>query len=172
MRLWVRSLTWALLICHVLLLPAASAQTSSWAITGTVQDPTGSVLVGAKVTLEPSGRLAATDNQGQFRFSNLAPGAYTLTASYLGFSDFTSTVTVTSGQTANVVASMKVPSSSDAVIVTAPRLQGDAEAVNVERMSDQIVQVAPAGVITSLPNTNIADAIGRLPSVSLERDEG
>jgi len=27
-------------------------------------------------------------------------------------------------------------------------------------------------VITSLPNTNIADAVGRLPSVSLERDEG
>ena len=39
-------------------------------------------------------------------------------------------------------------------------------------MSANIVQVAPAGVITSLPNTNVADAIGRLPSVSLERDEG
>ena len=39
-------------------------------------------------------------------------------------------------------------------------------------MSAQIVQVAPQGVIQSLPNTNIADAIGRLPSVSLERDEG
>src|SRR5258708_32970025 len=34
------------------------------------------------------------------------------------------------------------------------------------------VQVLPAEVITSLPNTNIADAVGRLPSVSLERDEG
>jgi hypothetical protein len=34
------------------------------------------------------------------------------------------------------------------------------------------VQVLPADVITSLPNTNIADAVGRLPSVSLERDEG
>jgi hypothetical protein len=29
-----------------------------------------------------------------------------------------------------------------------------------------------SGVITSLPNTNIADAVGRLPSVTLERDEG
>jgi TonB-dependent receptor len=34
------------------------------------------------------------------------------------------------------------------------------------------VQVLPAKVITSLPNTNIADAVGRLPSVTLERDEG
>lgn len=39
-------------------------------------------------------------------------------------------------------------------------------------MSADIVQVEPAGVIASLPNTNVADAVGRLPSVSLERDEG
>ena len=76
------------------------------------------------------------------------------------------------GQTANVGAMLKVASDADTVMVTAPRLQGEAEAVNVERMSAQIVQVAPAGVITSLPNTNVADAVGRLPSVSLERDEG
>jgi TonB-dependent receptor len=34
------------------------------------------------------------------------------------------------------------------------------------------VQVLPAQVINSLPNFNIADAIGRVPSVTLERDEG
>ena len=67
---------------------------------------------------------------------------------------------------------MEVASEADTVMVTAPRLQGNAEAVNVERMSAEIVQVEPAGVIKSLPNTNIADAIGRLPGVSLERDEG
>jgi TonB-dependent receptor len=34
------------------------------------------------------------------------------------------------------------------------------------------VQVLPADVIRSLPNANLADALGRLPSVTLERDEG
>src|ERR1700687_5001683 len=38
--------------------------------------------------------------------------------------------------------------------------------------ADNIVQVLPAEVITSLPNTSTADAVGRLPGVSLERDEG
>jgi TonB-dependent receptor len=51
-------------------------------------------------------------------------------------------------------------------------LQGEAEAINIERTADNIVQVLSAKVITSLPNTNIADAVGRLPSVTLERDEG
>jgi hypothetical protein len=99
-------------------------------------------------------------------------GQYTLTSSYVGFNAYTSTVTVAAGDTATVTATLQVCSGADSVIVTAPRLQGDAEAINVERMSAEIVQVAPQGVIQSLPNTNIAAAIGRLPSVSLEREEG
>ena len=76
------------------------------------------------------------------------------------------------GEPSTIAAVLNVGSSADSVIVTAPRLQGDAEAINIERMSSEIVQVEPQGVIQSLPNTNVADAIGRLPSVSLERDEG
>ncbi len=54
----------------------------------------------------------------------------------------------------------------------AEREHGEAEAINRTRASDNIIQVLPVEVITSLPNTNIADALGRLPSVTLERDEG
>ena len=162
-------------ICSVLIISAgivATGQTSSGVIAGSVQDSTGKVFVGAKVVIEPSDRQAATDDQGQFRIPNVPSGQYKLTATYVGFQPYTETVNVTAGQTASVTAALRVGSEADSVLVTAGRLQGDAEAVNVERMSDQIVQVEPAGVITSLPNTNIADAIGRLPSVSLERDEG
>ena len=150
----------------------AQAQGGTGAITGSVQDSAGANLVSAKVEVEPGDRQVPSDNQGQFRIPNLPPGQYTLTATYVGFKPYTNTVTVSAGQTANVTATLQVLSQADSVLVTAPRLQGDAEAVNVERMSAQIVQVEPQGVITSLPNTNVADAIGRLPSVSLERDEG
>ena len=54
----------------------------------------------------------------------------------------------------------------------AERLSAEAEAVNIERTADNIVQVLPLEVIRSLPNANMADALGRLPSVTLERDEG
>ena len=150
----------------------APAQTAPGGISGSIQDAAGGALVSAKVLVQPSGRQAATDDQGLFRLPNLPPGQYTLTASYIGFTPFTETVTVVAGQTAKVSATLQVESQADTVMVTAPRLQGDAEAVNVERMSSEIVQVEPEGVITSLPNNNIADAVGRVPSVSLERDEG
>jgi len=150
----------------------STAQTGTGTITGTVQDAAGSIFISAKVVLEPSERQAATDNQGQFRISNLPAGDYTLTASYVGFNPYTTTVKVVAGQTVNLTAALQVGSQADTVMVTADRLQGEAEAINIERMSSNIVQVMPEGIITSLPNTNIADAVGRLPSVSLERDEG
>ena len=67
---------------------------------------------------------------------------------------------------------LEVSGQSDSVLVTAPRPRGEAEQINRERTADNIVQVLSAEVITSLPNANIADALGRLPSVTLERDEG
>src|SRR6202035_3253778 len=82
------------------------------------------------------------------------------------------TVTVSAGQTASVDAILNVAGVTDQVMVTAERLEGQAEAINIERTNDNIVQVLPLKEITSLPNTNVADAVGRLPSVSLERDEG
>ena len=166
-RLGITALFLITFTCQV-----ARSQGGTGGISGLVQDPSGAALVKAKVMLDPSGRQAASDDQGQFRILNVAPGSYTLTVSYVGFAPYSAAVTVIAGQIANVNAQLKVSSDADSVMVTAPRLQGDAEAVNVERESSQIVQVAPQGVITSLPNTNIADAIGRLPSVSLERDEG
>jgi TonB-dependent receptor len=67
---------------------------------------------------------------------------------------------------------MNVSSESESVIVTAERAHGEAESINEERVADNILNVLPSEVITSLPNANIADAVGRLPGVTLERDEG
>src|SRR6266446_10602229 len=159
-------------LLNVLCLVPIGAQESKGTISGTVRDPAGGVLVGALVELQPTGKRVVSDDQGQFRILDVAPGEYTLTASYVGFSPFTTTVKVAPGQVATADVAMTVASQNDQVIVSAERLQGETEAINIERTADDIVQVLPLKVITSLPNTNIADAVGRLPSVTLERDEG
>jgi outer membrane cobalamin receptor len=153
------------------LLPAA-AQEGRGSITGTVKDSSGGVLKGALVELQPTGRRAVSDDQGQFRIPDVAVGQYTLAVSYVGLSNFSNTITVNAGQAASVDAVLNVAGVTDQVMVTAERLEGQAEAINIERTNDDIVQVLPLKEITSLPNTNVADAVGRLPSVSLERDEG
>jgi len=122
--------------------------------------------------LQPRMTRTATNGQGEFTIPDLLPGEYTLTVSYVGFSPFSSKVTVPPGQVARVEAVLKVATKSEQVMVYAERAHGEASAINRERTSDNILQVVPVEVITSLPNTNIADALGRMPSVTLERDEG
>src|SRR5438552_8596055 len=160
------------LVCSLWLIPAGQAQSGKGAIAGHVTDSSGGALIGAQATLQPSGVSVVSDARGQFFINDLEPGSYTVTVTYVGFEAFTQTVNVTAGQASNIEAKLGVESQNLEVLVTAERASGEAEAVNRERTADNIVQVLPSEVIRSLPNANMADALGRLPSVTIERDEG
>ena len=151
---------------------AGVAQVNKGTIAGRVIDVSGAVLQGARVELPVASLSTVSGGQGEFSFSGMVPGSYKLAISYIGFSTFVADVTVKGGQVARVDAVMTVASKSEEIMVTADRPHGEAEAINRQRTSDNILQVLPSDVIRSLPNANIADAVGRLPSVTLERDEG
>jgi TonB-dependent receptor len=150
----------------------ALGQTGRGTIAGAVADALGGSLQGAKIALNPGDVTATSDPTGQFTFRGVASGIYTLTVSYTGFADFTTQVTVSNGQFAHVDAVLSVAANKDNINVYAGRQGGELEAINRTFNADNIINVLPSDVITSLPNANIADAIGRLPSVTLERDEG
>lgn len=63
---------------------------------------------------------------------------------------------------------------SDRVVVTGrrPLAESEAAALITQRESDSVVSVVSADAIGNLPDQNIAFAIGRLPGVALERDQG
>ena len=160
----------ALFLSCLIAAPLAHAQRG--AIAGKVADQSGAILRGAQVSLRPGALTASSDEQGLFYINDVAPGTYSLTISYMGLSDFTQSVTVVADQTAKIDARLQVAGHQQAVVVTAPRASAEADAINIERASDNLLQVMPTEIITSLPNANLADALGRLPSVTLERDEG
>jgi TonB-dependent receptor len=153
------------------LVPAA-AQTGKGSIAGRVSDTGGGVLQGASIQLQPIGQFTKTNNQGEFSITDLAPGAYKLIIDFVGFAPSTTDITVTAGQVTRADATLQVASKNEEVLVTADRVHGEAEAINRERTAENILQVLPHDVIISLPNANVADALGRLPGVTLERDEG
>lgn len=79
--------------------PVQTAQTSSNArvgggngvISGIVTDSTGAVLVGANVQLLSKGATlatAATNSQGEYTFSDIPPGSYTISVTQDGFKKF------------------------------------------------------------------------------------
>jgi len=150
----------------------ALAQATKGSITGTVTDSSDAILQGAKITLDPKGINAVSDAHGQFLINDLEPGSYTVSVSYVGFANFSKAIEVVAGRATNVDAKLSVASQAESVVVTSETVHGEAEEVNRQRAADNVLQVLASDVITSLPNANIADAVGRLPSVSLERDEG
>lgn len=162
----------ARLLLILLLSTISAAQISRGIISGRIVDSAGAVLKGARIEIQPTGTVVTSNNQGEFTITNLAPGEYTVLVSYVGFGSFSTTANVALGSVARVEAVLKVASKNEEIVVTAERPRGEAESINRTRAADNILQVLPSEVITSLPNANIADALGRLPSVTIERDEG
>ena len=168
-RVWVCLAT---LLQTLMLCATGFSQGSKGTVTGRVLDIAGGVLKGARIELEPGGIQRVSDEQGEFTITGLDAGNFTVTISYVGLETHSATVEVRAGGTVRADAVLKVAASSESVIVSAERAVGEAEEINRERTADNVVQVLSSDVIRSLPNANLADALGRLPSVTLERDEG
>ena len=102
--------------------PAALAQFTA-NIQGIVQDPSGAGLASAKVDLVNKATHVTTattaDGSGNYRFSSLAPGSYSITAEAPGFAKSQVDVTLLTEQTLNVPVTLKVGSISEAVNVSA-----------------------------------------------------
>ena len=142
-------------------------------IHGTVTDDRRNPLVGAIVRTTSAGGFATTDQTGRYRVAGVGAGEVLVIVSYIGFRPDTVRITVRSGEeTAADALLQPLATALPELSVIAGRARGDALALNEQKEAPNLVNVVSAEVITSLPNTNVADAIGRLPGVTLERDEG
>jgi TonB-dependent receptor len=150
---------------------ATPQQGGKGSITGHVFDIAGGLLLGALAKADPGGFSTVSNNQGQYSLTNLPAGTYTITFTYSGFAPSTQTIQIEGGKTISLDVKLNVSSSNQSIMVHGD-LEGEAEQIQVQRTSDNIVNVISSQVIDSLPNANIADAVGRLPGVTLERDEG
>ena len=116
----------ALAACLLLASPVAHAQGvgASGSVSGTVIDPTGAVIPKGTVTAEDVSRgirlTANVDSNGQYRFANLPPGTYDLSAQIAGFqSQIQKGVMVTVGQSAILDFHLQVATTSSVVEVSA-----------------------------------------------------
>ena len=120
------------LICFLLSVSSASAQTGTTSLHGKVLDSTHAVVAGASVTLANQGqglsRSATTPPTGEFEFLALPPGTYVLTVEKAGFKKYEQT---------NLQLLVNVPTSANVVLqVGAPTTQievsGQAPVINTE----------------------------------------
>jgi hypothetical protein len=111
---------------QTLLTPSLFAQNNvSGDVTGSVTDPTGALISGAKVTLKNNDtgatQAAITNSSGTYRASLLKPGPYTLVVTREGFETVSATVNVTPGTIAEADIKLPVGSSSTRIRFSTPR---------------------------------------------------
>ena len=169
------SLRYVGLFSLALLVPlSATAQGRGGTIAGRVTDAAAKAVPGATVRVLGTRWNARARDDGAFRIENIPAGSYRVQTSLIGFLPDTATVAVSDGATSEVRVRLR-PAAVDlpAVLVSAPRL-GETKAVALERQraADNLVTVLSGNEIRALPNGNAAEAAGRMPDVSLERDEG
>jgi hypothetical protein len=92
------------------------------AVSGTVTDPNGAVVPNASVTISNSitgyKRTVSTDPDGSFRFSDVPPNNYQITASGTGFASATQTLTVRTAVPISLKIALAISSASETVTVT------------------------------------------------------
>ncbi|HEX7718625.1 MAG TPA: carboxypeptidase regulatory-like domain-containing protein, partial [Woeseiaceae bacterium] len=147
-----------------------AAQSDSASINGRVVNPASrSGMSGVRVRLVETGATTSTSNDGSFRFGSVPAGSYALELSYIGMDTEVEQVTVAAGQRLDQEFSFG-PATMDEVVVTGIR-GAQAAALNEQRNNDNISNVISADQLGRFPDRNIAEAMRRVPGVSIEREE-
>ena len=141
-------------------------------IKGTVSDKgSGDFLPGANVFLEGTNYGTSSDRAGNYTINGVPDGDYTIIVTYVGYSDYSSSVSVGSDAlTHNAQISVSYIA-MDAVNVNG-LAQGQSKALSQQRSAGNIKNVVSSDMIERFPDQNVADAIQRLPGVALETDHG
>src|SRR5262245_49825487 len=103
----------------------AQAQAGKGTIQGHVTDSSGAVLQGASVMITPGGARAVTDAEGAYVVGALTAGDYTVSVTFIGFKEFSTTAHVAAGQPTRVDPRLDVAGQSESILVTAERPRGE-----------------------------------------------
>ena len=141
-QVWLLTLMTAFLLSPVLLLAQTTLSTGS--IAGTVTDPSGAVVAGAKVAITNAGTgqtvTLTSNSSGAFVSGSLDPGKYKVQVSSKGFSTVSESLEVQVGNTATVNAKLAVGQESTVVEVEGTTVQVNTEQATVQGVltSDQV----------------------------------
>src|SRR5262245_38206962 len=155
-----------------------SAQTQDGRLTGSVRDEPGAVVPGAEVSVQGSDATFrfTTERDGAFRFLNLAPGTYHVTAALSGFRSVTRDVVIALGKNVELPIVLKIEyQESITVTAASPILDPTATSTSTTFSKDELANVPtsrdPFALVRTVPGVlldrvNIGgNETGQAPSV-------
>jgi hypothetical protein len=148
-------------------------------IKGHVTDKkTGEPLTGAVISIDGTKNKAISGLDGSFIFRNLPAGDYKITVTMVTYQSVTQNVKVNNGgSTDDIMFSLDVVSRTmEAVVVQGSKpLSGntDASARQIEKQSDNVLNVLSSRTIQLAPDVTVANVLRRVSGVTVDRgDDG
>jgi hypothetical protein len=161
----IRRISLLLVVCVGFSAPSF-AQVARGTILGTVTDESRALLPGVTLTLTspalPGGpSTVVTDEQGRYRFVDLPPGTYTLTAILSGFKNYTEELRVTTGSHVERNVSLSVGNIAETITVTG-------QSPMVDTRNATVAATATLEVIENLPTNrhSVYDYAAVLPGAA------
>ena len=132
----------------------------------------GIAIQGVKVRLKELNRETVSQRDGSFVFLDVKAGNYTLVTSYLGADMIERRLQVEDGKTQKLQLQLKGADADVEHVLVIGQAAGMNKALNSQRSADNIITKVSADAIGQFPDTNVSEALQRLPGLSVERDQG
>ncbi len=131
-------------------------------------------LQGVRISIGETDDVTYTERGGNFHLRNLPPGSYTIRATYIGYPAHTETVVIENSESSVFIT---VDFTSGEVIELEEfrvegSLVGAAKALNIQRSAANVKNVISSDAIGQFVDRNAAEALQRLPGLSVEDSQG
>tara|TARA_B100000678_G_scaffold115560_1_gene96686 strand:- start:8986 stop:11943 length:2958 start_codon:yes stop_codon:yes gene_type:complete len=145
-------------------------QTAYGSVTGMITDEKGNALPYANVVAGKNGTTAGIDGKYNLR---LPVGSHTLTVKYIGYVDAENQIDITEDQT--TIQDFQLNENVESLqetIVYGNIMRGQAKALNEQKNAINIKNVVAYEQFSKYADRNAAEALQRLPGISISRDQG
>lgn len=162
-----------LFVTVLLLFSISEMIAQNGSVKGKVIDENHFSLPGAKICIENLKKEVYSDFEGSFSLVSIPNGTYNLKVTYLGFSPYETSVVIEEGKTLSLTIILTPDKKVlNEVEVEGYRTDGQAKALNTQKSKDNITNIISTDQITKFPDSNIGDAVKRVPGISMQVDQG
>ncbi len=152
---------------------SSAIQAQNGNLEGTITDENGLSVPGATIHITTLNKGVVTDFDGHFSMVNIPVGVHAVTISYLGYADIEKSVTINEGVTTSIKLYIEPKSLElDGVEVLGYGLGSQAKALNTQKNNLNITNVVSTDQIGKFPDSNIGDAVKRIPGITMQVDQG
>ena len=141
-------------------------------IRGKITDEDNMPMIGATIVIDQSTMGTITDVNGNYQLLNVPAGKRTIRISFIGYSTETKEIIVNAHEVLVLDVQMSLSSVEISGIIAYGQARGQMAAINQQLNAKGIANVISAEKLRELPDVNVAEAIGRLPGLMVERDRG